>query len=51
MDATHFKIVYCPFPGSDVTAEMESFGVNEEKALEWFQHLYPAATVKSVEAI
>jgi hypothetical protein len=51
MEESLFEIVYCPFPDSDVTTEMRIYSTSTEKALDWFQRFYPAATVKSVKEL
>jgi hypothetical protein len=49
MELKSFKIVACPFPQSDVTAEYVEYGKDEEDALTQFRSQYPAFRVKSVE--
>lgn len=50
MTTKQFKIVYHPFPTSDLTAEMLLDAIDEEEAVKLFRENYPLWSLKSVES-
>lgn len=49
MEMKAFKIVACPFPQSDATAEYVEYGKDEDDALTQFRTQNPLFRVKSIE--
>lgn len=43
-----FKVVYMPFPMSDVTSEGVAYGVDEDDAREYYKKNFPMYRIKSV---